>query len=162
MPTLPILLTRADGAVLASNPAAGGALGLGPGLSCDEVMRAMDDEGAPVCARGCAATFAPGEQRDHGVVGVAGRRGRLVCSDVGGVRVVTFMPQSDATVGGLSEREREVLVWVARGLTSNRIAARLGIAPATVRTHVEHIRAKLGVRTRSQAVARALALGLIE
>jgi DNA-binding NarL/FixJ family response regulator len=60
----------------------------------------------------------------------------------------------------LSEREREILQLVARGLTNQQIADRLGIAPKTVRNHVSNIFGKLEVRDRAQAVARARDAGL--
>ncbi len=55
---------------------------------------------------------------------------------------------------GLSEREAEVLAQLAEGLTDREIAARLGISPRTVETHVGSILHKLGVRNRAQAAAR--------
>jgi DNA-binding CsgD family transcriptional regulator len=55
----------------------------------------------------------------------------------------------------LSEREWEVLEWLARGKTNKEIAATLAISPNTVRKHVEHVFDKLGVHTRTAAVARA-------
>jgi ATP/maltotriose-dependent transcriptional regulator MalT len=58
-------------------------------------------------------------------------------------------------VGGLSHREREVLVGVAEGKTNAAIAAKLSIAPTTVRTHLENIYRKLDVHSRTAALARA-------
>jgi DNA-binding CsgD family transcriptional regulator len=60
----------------------------------------------------------------------------------------------------LTAREREVLAWVARGKTNAEIARQLWLAPSTVRKHLENVYAKLGVTTRTAAVARFL--GLIE
>lgn len=60
----------------------------------------------------------------------------------------------------LTAREREVLTWVARGKTNAQVAALLWLAPSTVRKHLENIYAKLGVSTRTAAVARFL--GLLE
>lgn len=57
--------------------------------------------------------------------------------------------------GTLTERETEILRLVANGLTNGEIAKRLVISPATVRTHLEHVFAKLNVHTRTGAVARA-------
>src|SRR3979490_996399 len=53
-------------------------------------------------------------------------------------------------VSGLTKREREVAAFVAEGLTNRDIANRLVISDRTVETHVEHIRNKLGVRSRAQ------------
>lgn len=58
----------------------------------------------------------------------------------------------------LTAREREVLSWVARGKTNSEIAQLLWLAPSTVRKHLENVYAKLGVNTRTAAVARFLGL----
>ena len=58
---------------------------------------------------------------------------------------------------GLTGREREVLVLVAQGKTNREIASLLWLSPATVRTHLEHVFEKLGVKTRAAAVARVFA-----
>jgi DNA-binding CsgD family transcriptional regulator len=57
---------------------------------------------------------------------------------------------------GLTARERQILAWVTRGKTNPEIAEILWIAPTTVRRHLEHVYAKLGVSTRTAAVARFL------
>jgi PAS domain S-box-containing protein len=64
--------------------------------------------------------------------------------------------------GTLTAREREILVNAASGKQGPAIARQLGIAPATVKSHFEHIYAKLGVGDRSAAVAHGLRTGLIE
>jgi DNA-binding CsgD family transcriptional regulator len=61
-----------------------------------------------------------------------------------------------------SRREREVLGLLARGSTDAQIAEVLDLSPATVQTHVRNAKAKLGARTRAQAVALSLVSGLIE
>jgi DNA-binding CsgD family transcriptional regulator len=58
----------------------------------------------------------------------------------------------------LTARERDVLAWVARGKTNAEIAQLLWLAPSTVRKHLENVYAKLGVSTRTAAVARFLGL----
>jgi PAS domain S-box-containing protein len=63
---------------------------------------------------------------------------------------------------GPSAREREVLGLLARGSTDAEIAALLGLSAATVQTHVRNAKAKLGAKTRAQAVALALGQGLID
>jgi len=55
----------------------------------------------------------------------------------------------------LTERELDVLELVAQGLTNREVAARLFISTGTVRTHLEHVYEKLGVRSRAGAVAAA-------
>ena len=61
----------------------------------------------------------------------------------------------------LSAREREVLGYLAEGLSGAAIAERLVLSPETVRTHVRNAMEKLGASTRSQAVALALESGII-
>ena len=61
----------------------------------------------------------------------------------------------------LSEREREVLALVARGLTDREISEQLVISPHTVHRHVANVRQKLGSTSRSAAVAEAARLGLL-
>ncbi|MGW1782919.1 response regulator [Streptomyces sp. NPDC002143] len=62
---------------------------------------------------------------------------------------------------GLSEREREVLAHVARGLTNTEIAEALGLSPLTAKTHVSRIMGKLGARDRAQLVIVAYESGLV-
>jgi len=63
--------------------------------------------------------------------------------------------------GVLSQRELEVLTLVAGGSTNREAAARLFISEATVKTHLLHIYAKLGVTDRAAAVAEAFHRGLL-
>ncbi len=64
--------------------------------------------------------------------------------------------------GRPTARELEVLALLAGGRTDGQIADLLELSPATVQTHVRNAKAKLGARTRAQAVAIALQTGLIE
>jgi DNA-binding CsgD family transcriptional regulator len=66
-------------------------------------------------------------------------------------------PAHGANRTGLTDREAEILAWVARGKTNQEIAALLLVSPHTVRKHLEHTFEKLGVHTRTGAVARAFA-----
>jgi DNA-binding NarL/FixJ family response regulator len=61
----------------------------------------------------------------------------------------------------LTDREREVLVLVAEGLSNDEIAGRLVISPATAKTHVSRTMIKLGARDRAQLVVYAYEAGLI-
>ena len=61
----------------------------------------------------------------------------------------------------LTRREREVLELIGRGMSNKRIARELGIAEKTVKTHVGHVLAKLGVTDRTQAALHAVRAGLV-
>jgi DNA-binding NarL/FixJ family response regulator len=82
--------------------------------------------------------------------------------------IETFRQRPDATperdvseLDDLTEREREVLVLVARGMTNGDIAAHLFLSEGTVKTHVKRIFAKLGLHDRTQAVILAYEVGLV-
>jgi DNA-binding NarL/FixJ family response regulator len=62
----------------------------------------------------------------------------------------------------LTRRERDVIRLIAAGLTTRQMATRLGVSEATVETHITRAYRKLGVRTRVQAVARALQSGIVD
>lgn len=67
-------------------------------------------------------------------------------------------PKSPAAI---TQREAEILAWVREGKTNQEIALILQLSPLTVKNHARNIFKKLGVSTRSQAVARAINLRLI-
>ena len=74
--------------------------------------------------------------------------------------MVNLQSQPDDFIS-LSEREREVLQGIARGLSSKQCAQELGIAPRTVERHVENLRNKLHARNKPHLVAKALSGGHI-
>jgi DNA-binding NarL/FixJ family response regulator len=100
------------------------------------------------------------------VVGVL-RQERLIV-----VLACSHAPQSDATVdqppalaadwhtAGLTSREKEVAMLVARGLSNREVAEQLVIAEKTVKNHVQRVLEKLGMRSRSQVAAHAVGLAV--
>ena len=77
------------------------------------------------------------------------------------VRPIVETLSADVRPADLTERELGVLAWTARGLTNKAIAYQLKISPRTVQGHLASIYSKLGVGTRTEAVTRAVQLGLI-
>jgi DNA-binding NarL/FixJ family response regulator len=82
--------------------------------------------------------------------------------------VVAALADADETApaaelpDGLTPREAEVLALIAAGLTNTEIADELVVSAATVKSHVNHIFAKIGARDRAQAVAYAFRHGIAE
>ena len=71
-------------------------------------------------------------------------------------------PGAPASLAALTERETEVLVLVARGLSNHEIGQELFVTPATAKTHVSRLLMKLGARDRTQLVVMAYETGLVE
>ncbi len=113
------------------------------GCYCDAILQVVNG-GAPftpsVMRRLLRHLRGPGE-----FAGAAGRQGA----------------GASVAKGNLTAREQEVLRMVANGYTSSQLAPRLGITEQTVNVHLKNIYNKLQVRTRAQAVSKALTLGLL-
>ncbi|MFD6134666.1 response regulator [Isoptericola sp. NPDC056618] len=79
------------------------------------------------------------------------------------MRAVADAPRrlDDAAVAGLTEREREVLTLVGRGLTNDEIARDLYLSPATARTYVSRLLTRLDARDRAALVVLAYETGLV-
>jgi DNA-binding NarL/FixJ family response regulator len=107
-------------------------------------LRAGGSPISPVIARQLLQRF----KRPGGLEGTAG----------GGSDVLPAAPLDD---GGLSERERQVLQYIAKGFTVGEIADMLRLSAHTVATHVKHIYRKLAVHTRTEAVFEAGRMGLL-
>ena len=71
------------------------------------------------------------------------------------------LPRRRQAIAGLTAREVEVLILLARGMSNKRIAERLVITPKTAGNHVEHIYAKIGASSRAGAALFAVQHGLL-
>ena len=136
-----VLTTYADDASVLAALRAGARGYLTKDAGADEIRAAIE-----AVARGEAA-LDPAVQH-HVVAAVAGGDARGAAGA--------------ALPDGLTPREAEVLALIARGLTNREIAADLVVSEATVKSHVNHLFAKAGVRDRAQAVAYAFRHGLAE
>jgi DNA-binding NarL/FixJ family response regulator len=113
-------------------------------------------------ARGYLLKGADRAEISQAIEGVS--RGQVVFSAAIAPQVLAYFttgrPGSVAPFPTLTDREREVLDLVARGLTNAEIARRLFLSDKTVRNHVSNVFAKLHVAGRAEAVARARDAGL--
>jgi len=73
-----------------------------------------------------------------------------------------FQTARGQDVPQLTPRETEILLLIAKGLSNRAAAEALTVSPATVRTHLEHIYAKLEVSNRTEAVTEAIRMGIID
>ncbi|MFQ6852879.1 response regulator transcription factor [Streptomyces sp. 35M1] len=101
----------------------------------------------------------------HAVRVVAGGHA-LLAPEITGRLIAEFARQRVSappkrSIEGLTAREAEVLVLIARGLSNANIADRLTITDHTVKTHINRLFAKMGLRDRAQAVILAYELGLV-
>jgi len=97
----------------------------------------------------------------------AAQAGEAIFDPTAAARLVTVLSGSGQWRGGatrldqLTDREREVLALIAQGRANKRIALELGISEKTVKNHVGHVLAKLGVTDRTQAAVLAVQEGLL-
>jgi DNA-binding NarL/FixJ family response regulator len=129
-----------------------------------------DDEILAAALRAGAAGFVlkdvPAEDLQRAVRAVAGGGSWLDPAVTGRVLAVyrgtaPAPPGDDPALATLTAREREVLALIGRGLSNPEIAAQLVVGEGTVKTHVNHIFAKLGLRDRAAAVVFAFDHGLV-
>ena len=89
---------------------------------------------------------------------------RLEATAVDAVLAAVGQPRNRRRSGpdGLTPREMEVLVLIARGASTRQVARALGISPKTAGTHIERIYTKTGSSTRSTATLYAIQHGLLD
>jgi DNA-binding NarL/FixJ family response regulator len=113
-------------------------------------------------ARGYLTKDAGAEEIHRAILAVA--RGEAALDAAVQHHVIAAAVSESAPAGelpdGLTPREAEVLALIADGLTNGEIAAKLVVSQATVKSHVNHLFAKAGVRDRAQAVAYAYRTGI--
>jgi LuxR family transcriptional regulator/LuxR family quorum-sensing system transcriptional regulator CciR len=78
------------------------------------------------------------------------------------LRIAQITAAKEETTSDLSERELEVLRWMAQGKSASDIATILAISPDTVKTYVKRLYEKLQVGDRVAAAVKGLRLGLID
>ena len=166
-PTPALLITTEDGTVVAQNRTARRLMGDARGQACWNVVgQTPDAEGFP-CAPGCVRRILRNtldEARNTSVL-IGGKRHILTCVPVKNTAVYMLSAstvQAAAPWQVLTRREVEVLRLLAEGATSIKVAERLHLSAATVRTHVENMRNKLGAATRASLVALGFRLGFLD
>lgn len=83
--------------------------------------------------------------------------GTIIAARLAGIARTERLPHAQ-----LTEREAEILAWIARGKTSSEIGDILGLAKRTVDFHADAARTKLGVSTRTEAAVKATIQGIIK
>jgi PAS domain S-box-containing protein len=138
----------------------------------DDLRRVMKAAWARLLDTGCVAGHYQATAPDRGRLDIAYCG---LASVLPGLHLIAFAPvdglahelggleEDDPGPGGaLTPRETEVLALAAEGLSGPELAGELVLSPTTVNTHFKNIYAKLGVRTRAAAVAKAMRLGVID
>ncbi|WP_369233150.1 response regulator [Streptomyces sp. R21] len=122
-----------------------------------------DSDTLPAIEAGATGYLLKDAPRDELFTAVrAAAQGRTVLSPAVASRLVSAVRAPGAPGNeSLSAREREVLALVAKGTSNREIARELFISEATVKTHLTHLYAKLGVKDRAAAVAVAYDRGIL-
>lgn len=123
-------------------------------LYTGSISSAVIDEAAGSCARGLVLKTSPVQRIADAIRAVAGGETYVDAA----VASRTFRPDA----GRISQREGQILALLARGQTTQQIAADLFLSPDTVQTHVRNATRKLGARGRLHAVILALVNGDID
>ncbi len=133
-----------------------------PGVRAIVLTSYLDDERLlPAIRAGAAGYLLKSVQPQELARAVrAAAAGEALIDPAVAARLVEALGEREELAEALTPREREVLALLGRGFANKRIAAELGIAEKTVKAHVGHVLAKLGVADRTQAALYAARLGL--
>jgi DNA-binding NarL/FixJ family response regulator len=126
---------------------------------------AQDDRLLPAIQAGAAGyLLKDAEPREIARAVRAAHAGEALLAPAIAARLVAAIaqPAGARPTQRLTPREREVLALIGRGLPNKRIARELGVSEKTVKTHVGHVLAKLGVTDRTQAALHAVREGLTD
>jgi DNA-binding NarL/FixJ family response regulator len=134
-----------------------------PGTAVVVLTTYVDDEAVvPALQAGAAGWLskdADAEAIGRALKAAAG--GQTILDPAAAARLIAApAPATGESPDGLTPREIEVLALIAEGLSNQQIARRLVVGEATVKTHVNHLFAKAGLRDRAQAVRYAYRHGL--
>ena len=162
----PVVVAKKDGTLVVQNAPARRLMGEGRGKLCWEVVGGLEGaEGFP-CQVGCVGRLLTEglEHTQRADLRLAGRDHRLTCIPMDDVAVCVLNRGAEhdpAQSQALTAREREVLTLLAAGNETPAVAEKLNVSESTVRTHVEKMRAKMGVSTRAALVALGFRLGYL-
>jgi DNA-binding NarL/FixJ family response regulator len=123
-----------------------------------------DDKLMPALRSGAAGYLLKNAQPQELARAVrAAHAGEALLDPVVAARLVETLAaeHDEEPIDRLTPREREVLVLIGRGFPNKRIARELEVSEKTVKTHVGHVLAKLGVSDRTQAAVLAVRVGLV-
>jgi DNA-binding NarL/FixJ family response regulator len=123
-----------------------------------------DDKLLPALRSGAAGYLLKNAQpRELARAVRAAHAGEAILDPVVAARLVETLAADggEQPIDRLTPREREVLVLIGRGFANKRIAQELELSEKTVKTHVGHVLAKLGVSDRTQAAVVAVRAGLV-
>jgi two-component system, NarL family, response regulator LiaR len=120
-----------------------------------------DDKLLPALRAGAAGYLLKNAEPEELVRGIrAANAGQALLDPAAAARLVETLAATEEPLERLTPREREVLVLIGRGFPNKRIAQELRLSEKTVKTHVGHVLAKLGVTDRTQAAVVAVRAGL--
>ena len=161
-----VVVARRDGTLVAQNAPARRLMGPGAGKLCWDVVGGLEGaEGLP-CQQNCVGRLLSEglERTQRADLRLAGREHCLTCVPMDDVAVCVLNCGAERDPDQwqlLTTREQDVLSLLADGDETPAVAKKLNVSESTVRTHVEKMRAKLGVRTRAALVAVGFRFGYL-